>query len=148
MADAVRVDRDAMRKEHVTDHDRRDKISRILTSIGRFAVDSAVQESLKADTGRKKVHKIVQEGFMHQCPTPCLNDKKKPEDLKLAMEELQAKELMQEDMNKVEQGNKISAKSVNGSEDPEPLKKLPNEDNKESDLLKTDKKRVFLRSRL
>lgn len=85
---------------------------------------------------------------MRQRPTPSLNDKKKPEDLKLEMEELQAKELMQEHMNKVEQGNKISAKSANGSEDPEPLKKTPNEGNKESDLLKTDKKRVFLRSRL
>lgn len=85
---------------------------------------------------------------MHQCSTPSLNDKKKPEDFKLAMQELQAKELMQENMNKVEQGNKISAKSVDGSEHPEPLKKIPNEGNKESDLLKTDKKRVFLRSRL
>lgn len=38
-------------KEHVTIPERRDQISRILTSIGKFAVDSAVNDSLKAVTG-------------------------------------------------------------------------------------------------
>jgi hypothetical protein len=96
--------------------------------------------------GRKQVHKIVLEGFKHQSPSPSLNDVKKPEDLKLVMEGLQAKmEELQEDMNKAKQRNKISAKSLSGSEPP---KKIRNEASKELDSPKMDKKRVFIHSRL
>jgi predicted nuclease with TOPRIM domain len=96
--------------------------------------------------GRKQVHKIVLEGFKHQSPSPSLNDVKKPEDLKLVMEGLQAKmEELQEDMNKAKQRNKISAKSVSGSE---PLKKIQNEASKELHPPKMDKKRVFIHSQL
>ncbi|XP_040988302.1 uncharacterized protein LOC121235929 [Juglans microcarpa x Juglans regia] len=134
-------------KEHVTIPERLDQISRILTSIGKFAVDSAVNDSLKAVTGRKQMHKIVQEGFRHQPASPALDDKKKPEDLKVVMQELQAKEDgVQEDTNKPKQGTRASAKSVNGSS--AVLKKKPNDGKKGSDLLETDKKRVFIRSRL
>ncbi|KAG6689400.1 uncharacterized protein LOC122280481 [Carya illinoinensis] len=134
-------------KEHVTIPDRRDQISRILTSIGKFAVDSAINDSLKAVTGRKQMHKIVQEGFRHQPTSPALDDMKKPEDLKVVMQELQAKEDgVQEDTNKPKQGTRLSAKSVNGSS--AVLKKKPKDSKKGSDLLETDKKRVFIRSRL
>lgn len=96
--------------------------------------------------GRKQVHKIVLEGFKHQSPSPSLNDVKKPEDLKLVMEGLQAKmEELQEDMKKEKQRNKISAKSVSGSE---PLKKIQNEASKELHPPKMDKKRVFIHSQL
>uniref|UniRef100_A0A2N9HRU8 NB-ARC domain-containing protein n=1 Tax=Fagus sylvatica TaxID=28930 RepID=A0A2N9HRU8_FAGSY len=44
----------------------------------------------KLSRSRKQVHKIVLEGFKHQSPSPSLNDVKKPEDLKLVMEGLQA----------------------------------------------------------
>ncbi|XP_075668556.1 uncharacterized protein LOC142638406 [Castanea sativa] len=149
MSDAVRIDRIRMLKEQATNPDRRDKINRILTDLGKFAVDSAVNDSLKAVNGRKQVHQIVQEGFKHQPPSPSLNDENKSEDLKLVMEELQAvMEETQEDMHKAKQGNKISAKSVSTSENPEPQKKTPNEGNKELHLPKMDKKRVFIRSRL
>ncbi|KAL0001111.1 hypothetical protein SO802_014892 [Lithocarpus litseifolius] len=149
MSDAVRIDRIRMLKEQATNPDRRDKINRILTDLGKFAVDSAVNDSLKAVNGRKQVHQIVQEGFKHQPPSPSLNDEKKSEDLKLVMEELQAvMEETQEDVHKAKQGNKISAKSISTSENLEPQKKTPNEGNKELHLPKMDKKRVFIRSRL
>ena len=65
------------------------------------------------------------------------------------MEELQAMmEETQEDMHKAKQGNKISAKSVSTSENPELQKKTPNEGNKDLHLPKMDKKRVFIHSRL
>ena len=58
--------------------------------------------------------------FKHQPPSPSLNEMKKSEDLKLVMEEMQAMmEETQEDMHKAKQGNKISAKSVSTSENPE-----------------------------
>lgn len=51
MADAVRIDRIRMLKEQATNPDRRDKINRILSDLGKFAVDSAVNDSLKAVNG-------------------------------------------------------------------------------------------------
>ena len=51
MADAVRIDRIRMLKEQATNPDRRDKINWILTDLGKFAVDSAVNDSLKAVNG-------------------------------------------------------------------------------------------------
>ena len=51
MADAVRIDRIRMLKEQATNPDQRDKINRILTDLGKFAVDSAVNDSLKAVNG-------------------------------------------------------------------------------------------------
>uniref|UniRef100_A0A7N2MAG3 Uncharacterized protein n=1 Tax=Quercus lobata TaxID=97700 RepID=A0A7N2MAG3_QUELO len=277
MADAVRFDRIRMLKEQATNPDRRDKINRILTDLGKFAVDSAVNDSLKAVNGHVSCPKLAAGGamnfpfpevlngedkthpirirlgthicagddplleiqipqdvgisqaifdgfslnicffaetsfkmpvlcssnslaividsssqetnlamtpslamfglmyqscllnlqlsilsfeagasdcagrvqpFKHQPPSPSLNDKKS-EDLKLVMEELQAMmEETQEDMHKAKQGNKISAKSVSTSENPELQKKTPNEGNKDLHLPKMDKKRVFIHSRL
>lgn len=51
MADGVRIDGLRMRKEHVTNPDRRDKISWIVENLGKFAVDSAVNDSGKAFSG-------------------------------------------------------------------------------------------------
>lgn len=51
MADAVRIDRIRMLKEQATNPDRRDKINRILSDLGKFAVDSAVNDSPKAVNG-------------------------------------------------------------------------------------------------
>lgn len=93
------------------------------------------------------MHKIVQEGFRHQPATLALDDKKKPEDLKVVMLEQQAMEDgVQEDTNKPKQGTRVSAKTVNGSS--AAWKKKPNDGKKGSDHLEADKKRVFIRSRL
>lgn len=91
------------------------------------------------------MYKIVQEGFKNQPPSCSLNDKTNSNDIE-SVEEMQAKmEEMQEDMNVVKQQNKASAKL---SERSKPQKKIPNEDIKGSDLLRTNERRVFIRSRL
>ncbi|KAI8557751.1 hypothetical protein RHMOL_Rhmol04G0034000 [Rhododendron molle] len=202
--DAVRSSGAEKLKEYVPDPDRREKIGRIISGIGKFAVESAVNESLKGVTGKVvvamvlvvfpsqadrvlvhvaqaqlsqpkifethsglqhsslvecgfgtvsvklleggiQVYKIVKEGSKDQPLPPNPNENKKPE-LTAVMEEMQARmEKMQEEMNTIKQQSKISMESAKGSE---PLKEFPDEPIKRSALLKTDPKRVFIRSRL
>lgn len=143
--DAFRSSRAEKLKEYVSDPDHREKIGRIISGIGKFAVDSAVNESLKGVTGGIQVYKIVKEGLKDQ-PLPLNpNESEKPE-LTAVMEEMQARmEKMQEEMNTTKQQSKISMESAKGSE---PLKEFPDEPIKGSAPLKTDPKRVFIRSRL
>ncbi|XP_057472429.1 uncharacterized protein LOC130761003 isoform X2 [Actinidia eriantha] len=132
-------------KEYVPDPDRREKIGRILTKVGRFAVDSAVNESLKSVTGGTQLYKIVKEEFKDQPSSFNPNDNKKP-DLTVVMEEMQAKmEKMQEDMNNIKQQSKVSIQSAQESE---PLRELPNEPAKGPAPQKAYPKKVFIRSRL
>jgi len=139
--DAVRSNGAEKLKESVPDPDHREKMGRILSNIGKFAVD----ESLKSVTGGIQVYKIVKEGLKDQPTLLKPNENKKPE-VTAAMEEMQARmEKMQEDMNIIKQQSKISMGSAKGSE---PLKGFPDEPIKGSAPLKTDPKRVFIRSRL
>ncbi|KAL6975373.1 hypothetical protein U1Q18_024168 [Sarracenia purpurea var. burkii] len=133
-------------KEYVPDPDRRAKISQILANIGKFAVESAVSESLKGVNGAIQVYKIVKEGLKDPPPSLGPNENKKP-GLSVAMEEMQAKmEKMQEEMNNIKGQNKVSIQNAKGLE---PSKELPNDvPIKESAPPKTDPKRVFIRSRL
>lgn len=98
--------------------------------------------------GKQQGHKFLPEELMYQGALPASKDQKKLGDLKVVLGELQAEEGLHGDTMKANQTNKVSATTVNRSEDPGALKKTPNEGNKGSDLLKTDKKRVFIRSRL
>lgn len=95
--------------------------------------------------GGIQVYKIVKEGLKDQPLPPNPNENKKP-DLTAVMEEMQARmEKMQEEMNTIKQQSKISMESAKGSD---PLKEFPDEPIKRSAPLKTDPKRVFIRSRL
>lgn len=95
--------------------------------------------------GGRKVYKIVQEGFKIQPSLCSVSDKTNFNGIE-SMEEMQTKmEKMQEDMNVVKQQSKAAGKLSEGSK---PQKKIPDEGIKGSDLLRTNKKRVFIRSRL
>ncbi|XAR67534.1 hypothetical protein NMG60_11002321 [Bertholletia excelsa] len=134
-------------KEYVPDPDRREKIGRILTNIGKFAVDSAVKESLKGVTGGIQVYKIVKEGWDYQSPSQNSNESKKP-DITIRVEEMQARmEKIQEEMDFIKQQSKTQTKDARVLE---PLNKFPDEDEpvRGSVPPKTDPKRVFIRSRL
>lgn len=52
IADAVKLNGAQKLDEYCPDPHRRDKIGRILTNLGKFAVESAVNESLKGVTGQ------------------------------------------------------------------------------------------------
>lgn len=95
--------------------------------------------------GPQKLHRFVQERLQNPPTSLLLNNCKKPEVEKLA-EEMQMKvEDMLEDMAKLKQQNETSAKYM---EVTEPLKKGPNEDSRKFSVLKPEKKRIFIRSRL
>lgn len=92
------------------------------------------------------MYEIVQERLKDQSLSTSLDDKKKPQDVKLGMEEMQAKmEKMQDDTNIVKQQHEISAIHVEGSDHP---KKIPDEGIHGSDLPQTNRKKIFIRSRL
>lgn len=87
----------------------------------------------------------MQEGLKSQPRSPSVDDKKKHRDIEPA-EEMQARtEEMPKAMNNLKQQIKTSVKLVERSKS---HKKIPNEDIKGSDLLKTNEKRIFIRSRL
>ncbi|CAL5335899.1 unnamed protein product [Camellia sinensis] len=143
--DAVRFNGAEKLRDSVSDLGRREKIGQILSNIGKFAVDSAVDESLKGVTGGVQVYKIVKEGLKDQPQSHNSNENKKP-DLTFVIEEMHAKmEKMEEDMNNIKQKSEVSSLSAKVSE---PLKELPNDPTKGLVPLKTDPKRVMIRSRL
>ncbi|KAK9291805.1 hypothetical protein L1049_019755 [Liquidambar formosana] len=144
MGNAV-VDGTQSQKEHSPNPDRREKINRILTNVGKFAVESAVNEPIKGVTAGMQVYKIMHEGLKDQPPSLSSNDEKKPDHM-VGMEEMQANmEKMREEINDVKQQSMVSTECVEGSE---PLKKISTEHIKGSDLPKTERKRVMIRSRL
>ncbi|XP_059662600.1 uncharacterized protein LOC132308519 [Cornus florida] len=145
ISDAARYNGAQKLKEHAAGPHRLDKIGRILTNISKLAVDSAVSESLKGVTGGIQVNKIVKEGLNDQLSSDNANENKKP-DLTIVVEEMQAKmEKMQEDMNSTKQQNDISIQCAQGSE---PLKEFSTPPVKGSVPLKTDAKKIMIRSRL
>ncbi|XP_011095254.1 uncharacterized protein LOC105174764 isoform X2 [Sesamum indicum] len=112
-----------------------------LLNVGRIAVDSAVNESLK---GGKQVYAIVKgklKGIPHSDPPS--GDKKQSF---LLVEEMQAKlEKMQEDMNRTQQESLVSALR---REEQEHLRQLFDEPVKSSSPEVTGPRKIFIRSRL
>ncbi|KAL3503270.1 hypothetical protein ACH5RR_037719 [Cinchona calisaya] len=145
VADVVRSNGAQKLDDDFPDPHRREKISRVLSNLGKFAVDSAVNESLKSVTGGIQVYKIVKEGLTDQ-PNSRPHNGNKKQDLMVAMEEMQAKmEKMQEDVNILKQQNQSCTEY---SKELEPLKELSDEPPASSASAGTDKKKVFIRSRL
>ncbi|XP_050368176.1 uncharacterized protein LOC126786399 [Argentina anserina] len=137
-------------KEQKPNSDRRENTGGLLTHIAKFAIDSTINNSLKfkALAGRRQVYDIVQEHLKNQTRSTCLDDTKKPQDVKIGMEEVQEKvEKMQEDKNIVKQVKQhhLSAKHVDRSDQP---KKMPDQSIHGSDLSGNNRKKIFIRSRL
>ncbi|TKY66581.1 hypothetical protein E2542_SST09457 [Spatholobus suberectus] len=129
----------------VTDMARRHTISQILVDLVKFAVGSAIDGSRKIMPGRKQVDKMVPEGLINiPMPTP-VNTKKHP-DLKVA-NDLHFKTKMEEvkeDMSNIKQQYKTSTKHVEESQPPN----KSDDGFKEIDLVQSNGRRVFIRSRL
>lgn len=95
--------------EYVFYPDGREKISDILCKLRKFAIVSAVDESLKTVAGGSK---SIKEGSKDKSPSRPRLDK---QDFTVMMEEMQAKmEKLQDDMNNMKQQNEVSAKCTNG----------------------------------
>ncbi|PON44595.1 hypothetical protein PanWU01x14_265800 [Parasponia andersonii] len=168
MAEVIRIERThnpKLKEPNSNGPERHGKIGQILSFVAKFAFDSVVNPSLKVSTGGEQVNKVEQEELKDQPFPPPFNDKNKPRDLKLVMEKIQEDmnnrkqhhkisdenllvkvEKMQEDMNDVKQQHKVLAKCV---EESESSKKKQEEDVQGyDDLLRKNRKRVFIRSRL
>ncbi|XP_009761703.1 uncharacterized protein LOC107791711 [Nicotiana tabacum] len=116
-----------------------EKISNILCKLRKFAIVSAVDESLRTVAGGSK---IVKEGSKDQSPSRPRLDK---QEITVMMEEMQAKmEKFQDDMNSIKQQNGVSAKCANGLDSLE----FSDEPIKSSTPAKSNRKKVFIRSRL
>ncbi|KAK4344092.1 hypothetical protein RND71_037186 [Anisodus tanguticus] len=114
-------------------------VSNILCKLRKFAIVSAVDESLKTVAGGSK---IVKEGSKDQSPSRPRFDK---QNFTVMMEEMQAKmEKLQDDMNNMMQQNEESAKCANGLESFE----FSDEPIKNSTPTKSNLKKVFIRSRM
>ncbi|KVH99080.1 uncharacterized protein LOC112514443 [Cynara cardunculus var. scolymus] len=124
------------RIESMPDPDRRETITRVLTGFSKFAVDSAVNESLK---GGLQLYKIAKEGMKDQEATN-LNNKPRHT---LMMEEMQARmEKMEEDLHIIRLDDEDS---ILCAKDLDPRKEESTEPTEKSE---TDIKKVFIRSRL
>ncbi|CAN4075514.1 unnamed protein product [Withania somnifera] len=125
--------------EYVFYPDGREKISDILCKLSKFAIVSAVDESLKTVAGGTK---IIKEGSKDQSPSRPRLDK---QDFTVMMEEMQAKmEKLQDDMNNMKQQNEVSAKCAIGLESFE----FSDEPIKRSAPTKSNPKKVLIRSRM
>uniref|UniRef100_A0A2P2J3R5 Uncharacterized protein MANES_03G116200 n=1 Tax=Rhizophora mucronata TaxID=61149 RepID=A0A2P2J3R5_RHIMU len=121
------------------------KIGRILTNLVKFAVDSAVTDSSKGVSGLKKLYRIVEERFTRPPASLPLSECKKPEELKL-MQKMQTKiNELQEDLTELKQPDMTVSRSIDGTECE---KDVRNEGIKESGVQETEKRRIFIRSRL
>ncbi|KAL3850774.1 hypothetical protein ACJIZ3_012656 [Penstemon smallii] len=102
-----------------------------LMNVGKFAVDSAVNESLK---GGKQVYAVVKGKLKGQVPSELSNV--------ILVEEMQAKlEKMQEDMSNIDN-------MIHGTYEQEHLKNFSDEPLKSSTPEVTSHKKIFIRSRL
>ncbi|KAM3320574.1 putative protein isoform X1 [Capsicum chacoense] len=129
----------AQSDEYVFYPDGREKISDILCKLRKFAIVSAVDESLKTVAGGSK---IVKEGSKDQSPSRPKLDR---QDLTVMMEEMQAKmEKLQDDVNNMKQQNEASAKCANGLDSFE----SSDEPIKRSTPTKSNPKKVLIRSRM
>ncbi|KAF3672357.1 putative 3-oxoacyl-[acyl-carrier-protein] reductase, chloroplastic-like isoform X1 [Capsicum annuum] len=162
----------AQSDEYVFYPDGREKISDILCKLRKFAIVSAVDESLKTVAGdggsfrgwgmirrliiwpanshvwlmygeeEKGGSKIVKEGSKDQSPSRPKLDR---QDLTVMMEEMQAKmEKLQDDVNNMKQQNEASAKCANGLDSFE----SSDEPIKRSTPTKSNPKKVLIRSRM
>ncbi|KAK6157429.1 hypothetical protein DH2020_011677 [Rehmannia glutinosa] len=115
-----------------------------LMNVGKFAVDSAVNESLKGLTRGMQVYAIVKGKLKGQSPSDISNGDKK-QNLVL-VEEMQAKlDKMQEDMNNIQQQSTITTLRT---EEQEPLKQFFDEPLKSSMPEVSGRRKIFIRSRL
>ncbi|XVF70393.1 hypothetical protein PTKIN_Ptkin11bG0158100 [Pterospermum kingtungense] len=134
MADTIRIDA----SHNVLNTNSRHTIGRFLTNLRKFAIDSAINVSVKGFTGGKKLYQIfLQERFKDERTRRKFEDDKLKEKMQLAK---------MEDMN---DGVKLQSKTetskpVGGSEH---KKKMP-QGLKELDLQEPNRKRIFIRSRL
>lgn len=145
MDDVVGNNRIRNLKDGFHHRDLRTKIIQFLTGVGKFAVDSTIFSSLKPISGKNQAHKIGQGGIKETPHSSSLNEKK-PEELKLVMDKMQAEiEETEGHKNKMKQHHCTSAEVV---DDSEPLKKLPGEGAKGSANVTENRKRIFIRSRL
>uniref|UniRef100_M1AG50 Uncharacterized protein n=1 Tax=Solanum tuberosum TaxID=4113 RepID=M1AG50_SOLTU len=125
--------------EYVFYPDGREKISDILCKLRKFAIVSAVDESLKTVASGSK---IIKEGSKDQSPSRPRLDK---QDFTVMMEEMQAKmEKLQDDMNNMKQQNEVSVKCTNGLDSFE----FSDEPIKSSTPTKSKPKKVLIRSRM
>ncbi|KAA0046872.1 uncharacterized protein E5676_scaffold298G001010 [Cucumis melo var. makuwa] len=128
--------------------DLRSKIFQFLTGVGKFAVDSTIFSSLKAVSGKNQVHKIRQGGLKDTPHSSSLNERK-PEEVKLVMDKMQAEmEEKEGNQNKMKQRQHHCTSAEIVDDDSEPLKKKPGESDKGSANVIQNKKRIFIRSRL
>ncbi|KAI3457506.1 hypothetical protein Pfo_014169 [Paulownia fortunei] len=112
-----------------------------LMNVGKLAVDSAVNESLK---GGMQVYAIVKGKLKGQPPSDLSNGDQKQNFV--LVEEMQAKlEKMHEDLNNIEQQSQISTLRT---EEQEHLKQFFDEPLKSSMPEVTGRKKIFIRSRL
>ncbi|OIS99071.1 PREDICTED: uncharacterized protein LOC109230766 isoform X2 [Nicotiana attenuata] len=138
---SVKYDGAQKTDDYVFYPDGREKIGRILSKLTKFAVVSAVDESLKTVAGGSK---IIKEGLKDQSPSrPSTRAEK--QDISVMMEEMQAKmEKFQDDMNNTKQQNEVSTKGITGLDSFE----FSDEPIKCSTPSKSNRKKVFIRSRL
>ncbi|GKA89948.1 hypothetical protein Tco_0811760 [Tanacetum coccineum] len=128
--------------ESIPEPDHRETITRVLTGFGKFAVDSAVNDSLK---GGMQVYKMVKEGLKDHSPLEPTNLNSKPRHT-LMMEEMQARMVkMEEDLHIIRLDDEDS---ILCAKDLDPRKEDPSESNEKAAPEKTDVKKVFIRSRL
>ncbi|CAK9321920.1 unnamed protein product [Citrullus colocynthis] len=145
MDDVVGNNRIRNLKDGFHHRDLRTKIIQFLTGVGKFVVDSTIFSSLKPISGKNRAHKIGQ-GEIKETPHSSSLNEKKPEELKLVMDKMQAEmEETEGHKNKMKQHHCTSAEVV---DDSEPLKKLPGEGAKGSANVTENRKRIFIRSRL
>ncbi|KAH7546483.1 hypothetical protein FEM48_Zijuj01G0205700 [Ziziphus jujuba var. spinosa] len=148
MADTAGIERFRNLTEHKLKPRRHEKFSGLLNHIAKFVFDSTFIHSLKSLAGKKQVKKNEHRVSKYEPFPVSMNDKGKVENLKLVMENMQPKmEKMQEDdVNNIKQQHEISAKYKAAGTGA--LEKTLDEGNKGSDIVQTQRKKVFIRSRL
>ncbi|CAN4087416.1 unnamed protein product [Withania somnifera] len=117
------------------------EIGRILSKLSKFAIVSAVGQSLKTYAGGSK---IMKEGLKDQSPSQP-SSRAGRQDVTVVMEEMQAKmEKLQDDMNNTKLQNEVSTNCITGLESFE----FSDEPIKSSTPSKANRKKIFIRSRL
>ncbi|KAM7251121.1 hypothetical protein ACFE04_023004 [Oxalis oulophora] len=152
MTDSVKFDSGARKLGYYVAN--REWIGRLFSKLGKFAVDSSVNNynSLPKGSiiGNKKVvvHEIVQQELKLQPKTPCLNvDCTRDNEQRLTQKKKKEADLKEnlEEMNVVKP--RIgTASGIGGML--EPLEKMPNEGFGKSNHSLTNGRKIFIRSRL
>ncbi|KAK5786719.1 von Willebrand factor A domain-containing 2 [Gossypium arboreum] len=114
---------------NVSNTDRGLNIGSFLKNLSKFAVDSAINVSLKGFTGGKKLYQT----FLHE------KLKDEPSNVKLMKKEEETQSTKMED---------TANKAVGGTEPVKKKKKMVPEDLKEMELEDPKRKTIFIRSRL